>query len=292
VKPSIDVIIPTYNRPTLAKVLVDALAGRLTRHDHVYVVWQGKDKPNIQDSQNVHCIRSSPPNLPRARNRGIAEGSGDICLFLDDDVEILSTDLLELHRKTYGEQRIGGIAGYIEDCMFESKGSAPSQFDETTGEIIQNFSLQESQFTLSVMGAHMSFKRQALVDAGGFDENFKANALWEEIDCAFRVRRADWEIYYCAEAKVRHLRDQLGGCRHQKENSTGYRYHQFANTAYFAARYAKPRNYPSWIRFWKYRLEFFSRKKGFFLKHDLRLVLAGILGALGGITRYLKNRKK
>jgi glycosyltransferase involved in cell wall biosynthesis len=290
---SIDIIIPTFDRPGRAPVLVKAIAEQLGKGDHVYVIWQGKAKPEIRESETISCVHSSPTNLPKARNKGIAEGSGDICLFLDDDVEIISTDLLEQHRKAHMRDEVGGVAGYLEDPVFAKDNPGPSKFDETTGELKQNFDIDKSQYAVSVMGAHMSFKRRVLLDIKGFDERFKANALWEEIDCAFRVRKAGWKIFYCAEAKVRHVREKSGGCRGQREQSPAYVYHQFANTAYFATRHAKPKYYRSWLRFWKYRLEFISRKKGLLLKHDPWLAGAGLLGACGGIVRYLMhgNRK-
>ncbi len=290
-KPPIDIIISTYDRPVRAQALVKTLSALLGPADHVYVVWQGDNQPDIADSATVTCIRSSPPNLPKARNRGIFAGHGDICLFLDDDVEIISGDILNLHRKTHAFEDIGGVAGYLDDPVFAKDAEIPSTYDATTGELIQNFSLDKSQFTVSVVGAHMSFKRTALLKVGGFDENFTANALWEEIDLSFRLGKAGWKIYYCAEAKVKHLRERSGGCREQREQSRTYIYHQFANTAYFAARHAKPVHYRPWLRFWKYRLEFLSRKKGIFLKHDPWLIGAGMLGACGGVARYVMKGK-
>ena len=44
--------------------------------------------------------------------------------------------------------------------------------------------------------------------------------------------------------------------------------------------------------FWKYRLEFLSRKKTAWLKHDPMMVLAGIAGACEGIVRFIIKRKK
>jgi GT2 family glycosyltransferase len=291
---SIDIIIPTYNRPSRIPLLVNRIARLMGKDDCLYVVWQGDKKPEARESPNIHFLRSSPPNLPRARNSGIAAGHGDICLFFDDDVEIMTDDILEAHRKAYSQKEVGAAAGYIDDPFLDKRTDKPSHFDETTGEIIQNFSVEINQDSMSIMGANMSFRRRALRDVGGFDEHFRANAYWEEVDCAFRVRRAGWRIFYCADARVKHLREELGGCRSQRERGLRYLYHQFANTAYFASRHAQPKYYRSWLRFWKYRLEFLSRKERFFLRHDPLLVAAGIMGAGGGILRYAtrKNRKR
>jgi GT2 family glycosyltransferase len=289
---SIDVIIPTYNRPSRIPPLVERIVRLMGKDDCLYVVWQGDRRPEMPFIHNVHSLRSTPPNLPKARNRGIAAGDGDICLFLDDDVEILTEDILELHRAAYSKNGVGAVAGYIDDPLLDRRTDKPSTFNETTGEIIQNFSVQKCQDTVSIMGAHMSFRRKALEEVGGFDEHFRENALWEEVDCAFRISRAEWKIFYCADARVKHLRAQDGGCRIRQEKSVSYLYHQFANTAYFASRHAKPKHYWSWLWFWKYRLEYLSRREYFFLRHDPLLVAAGIMGACGGIVRYATRKKR
>jgi GT2 family glycosyltransferase len=286
---SIDIIIPTFARKGSATLLINSIGKILTPCDCIYVVWQGTEKPVETVDGNVHFIRSSPPNLPKARNRGIAEGKGDIILFLDDDVEILCEDFLEIHRKAYSSPGIGAVAGYIDDPLFVNQGASCSVYDETTGEIIQNFSVNQSQDTISFMGAHISIKREAIAGIGGFDEKFKGNALWEDIDCAFRIRKAGWRISYCPEAKVRHLRGQKGGCR--ANGRIVYTYNQFANTAYFAARHAQKKHYHTWFIFWIYRLEYLSRRHFLWFRHDPLMVMAAMAGALGGIARCLLYKK-
>ncbi len=287
---SIDVIIPTCGRANRVKRLVDDLENQLAENDTLYIIWQGTPKPDIQESRQVRLVHSSPPNLPRARNKGMAAGTGEIVLFLDDDVEILDKCLLSAHRSPYFEEDVGAVAGFVDDPFFNARNALPSRFDETTGELVQNFACAKSQYTISVMGANMSFRRTALCAVNGFDENFKGNALWEEIDCAFRIRKAGWKIWYCADARVKHLRDDRGGCR--KAGPYAYCYRQFANTAYFAARHAPVKYYASWFNFWKYRLEYLSRIKIIWLMHDPMMVLAGILGTCGGIARFIIKKKK
>jgi len=288
--PSIDVIIPTFNRAVRVKRLVESIAGQLKENDKIRVVWQGSERPDIQESARIKLVHSSPANLPKARNKGLAATAGGVVLFLDDDVEILDDRLLEAHRSMYCEEDIGAIAGNIEDPLFDSLETLPSRFDETTGELVQNFSVGKSQYTISLMGANMSIRRKALEQIKGFDENFIKNALWEDVDCAFRLRTAGWKIWYCADARVRHARDSLGGCR--ANNQRAYCFYQFFNTAYFAARHASKQYCRTWFTYWKYRLEYISRKKNVWPRHDPVMVLMGILGACAGIARFVLRGRK
>lgn len=285
VSKSIDIIIPTYARPGAASTLVDSLKPHLTSEDRVYIVCQDVRRNENDTDDRISYLHSAPPNLPRARNTGLAAGKGEIVLFLDDDVEVLDDRILTAHRRAYEDGDVGAVAGFIEDRVFPAHGELCSVFNEATGELIQNFSLTRKQEALSVMGAHMSFKRTALERIGGFDDQYKKNALWEDVDCAFRLRRAGWKIMFYPDAKVRHVREARGGCRTRSRLS--YTYHQFANTAYFAGRFAEKRYYRSWARFWKYRLEYVSRASWLGLRHDPLVVAAGALGATAGIVRFL-----
>jgi GT2 family glycosyltransferase len=282
--PIIDVVIPTYRRPGRAEKLIGPLCLQLKPDDRVYVVWQGKQKPDIRETEQIHLIRSSRPGLPRARNRGIEAGRGTIILFLDDDVEILP-DLIDAHRNAYVDPSIGAVAGRLDDPCFTGGDGEPAVFDEKTGNLLQNFCVQKSQYATSLMGANMSFLRDCLAEIGNFDENFLHNGLWEEVDVAFRLRQAGYKIWYSHAAQVRHMRENTGGCR--ADGTARYLFHEFANTAYFASRHAGRRHWPSWFTFWKYRLEYETRKKTFGLKHDPFLVASGVFGAFAGIARYI-----
>lgn len=280
---SIDVIIPTYDRPRCAEKLTASVAPFLGEQDRIVVVWQGKQKPDIRESRAILLLYSSVPSLTRARNSGIRAGSSDIVIFLDDDVTVMP-GLLQGHRAAYADRTVGAVAGRIDDPVFDARETCPASFDETTGRLVQNFCVEKSQYTLSVMGANMSFRRKALEEIGLFDEQFRHNALWEEVDAAFRLRKAGWAIWYCSSARVRHFRETSGGCRTGSRHT--YLYNQFANTAYFGARHCQKKYRMLWFSYWKYRLEFESRTKALWARHDPLLVLSGICGTMSGILRF------
>ncbi|MBN2188389.1 MAG: glycosyltransferase [Chitinispirillaceae bacterium] len=286
---SVDIIIPTCGRPADASRLVASLVPLCGKHDGIIVVEQGGAGPLSEGSSMVRHLRLQKPNLPAARNAGVRASDADIVLFLDDDVEPLP-GLVDAHRSCYADPSIAAVAGFVDDPLFDRAQILPSRIDLSTGSCVQNFSLSSSGSTISAMGANMSFQRLPLLSIGGFDEQYLANALWEEIDCCLRLIAAGHHLYFCSAAKVVHLRRADGGCRRLRGHR--YLYHQFANTAYFAARFAQARHYGSWAKFWKRKLEFLSRKDsapGGKTGHDPCAVMAGAMGAAAGILRFFNT---
>jgi len=102
-----------------------------------------------------------------------------------------------------------------------------------------------------------------------FDENFKGNALWEEIDCAFRIRKAGWKIWYCADARV-----SISGTTGAVAAKAGPYAYCTDNSQYgILCRQACPvKYYASWFNFGNTALEYLSRIKIIWLMHDPMMV--------------------
>jgi glycosyltransferase involved in cell wall biosynthesis len=284
----LDIVISTFGRPSNIEPLIASLDGQVRPDDTVTVVWQGALRPELTKREYCTCIHSAPPNLPLARNRGIGNGKNEVVLFLDDDVRA-EPGLLDGHRRAYDNPDIHAVAGSLIDPLFNGSQGVPSILDLKRGECRQDFDVPRSQESASMMGANMSIRRTVLDEVGMFDPNFRHNAWWEDIDMSLRIRTKGLTIWYDAEAKAVHLRESSGGCRN--DSNSRYLYHQFANTAYFACKHAPRQYWPGWIRFWKYRLEYYSRSgktvKGGYT-HNVVKVCAGIAGACAGVLRFAR----
>ena len=287
--PSIDIIIPTFRHSPMLQSALDALVSQCTADDRIFIVWQGKTPPQVTGNAPVYLLHRTRPNLPAARNTGLAAGGNPIVLFLDDDCTI-TPGLLDAHRASYADLSTGAVGGYVDDPLFSSESiSTPSWFDITTGELQQHFNFIKSGLSISVMGTNMSFRRSAIEAIGGFDQHYLHNAIWEEIDASFRLLHRAYAIHFCASAKITHHRLPDGGCR--ADRPFRHLFHLFANTAYFACTFARMKDVHTWIRYWKYRLEYLSRipeaaPSESQPRHDVRLVIAGLTGAVCGMVRF------
>lgn len=293
---SLDIVVPTWKRSGLLAKEIRALRAQCRGNDRIFIVWQGEEKPKLSDDGQVRLLQLKKPSLPGARNAGVSAGCNPVVLFLDDDCEVYD-GLLDAHRECYRRGTAGAVAGYIDDQLFGGTFREPSRFNAATGEIFQNFNGKESGAAVTLMGANMSFRRTVLDDVGTFDEQYRRNALWEDVDMAFRVLGAGYTIHYGSDAAVRHLRHPDGGCR--SDTGMRYIYNMFANTTYFGCTYAAGKDLFTWIHHWWYRLEYIARTKKtkpdalLLQRYGMGLLAAGVAGVAAGVLRFvLRGRRR
>lgn len=54
-----------------------------------------------------------------------------------------------------------------------------------------------------VVGAALAIRREAFIDVCGFDESYFMYS--EDVDLAFRLRAAKWDVHYCPDAEIMHV---------------------------------------------------------------------------------------
>lgn len=290
----VDIVIPTLNRPAAVDRLVTALLPQCGKDDRVIVVWQGRRTPIVHGDPRVLYVHHTAPSLPAARNAGIAAGDNPVVAFLDDDCEI-DGGFLDALRRCYAETGCEGVAGFVDDPLFTAEGEEPSLFNIENGDIRQHFNHHTDGPAITVMGANMSFTRTALLRTGGFDTNYRRNAIWEDVDMSFRMLGAGVALQFCSSVKVKHLRTSKGGCR--ADHGARYLFHYFANTVYFACTWAPWRYRRKWVGYWWYRLEYMTRKENVtaasrWRRYHLFALAAAGAGVVAGVTRYYLNGRR
>jgi GT2 family glycosyltransferase len=150
--------------------------------------------------------------LTKQRNRGAAEASGDVVVYLDDDVEI-SPDLFTYVVSAYEDPSVVGMTGKVleeQPGRLISKGSRIRRFlpgGGTEGSFtrfgyprrILEDRLQDVEF---MQGCFMTARREQTL-AVGFDEALAGYALAEDEDFSYRLSRRG-RIVYDPRAVVRH----------------------------------------------------------------------------------------
>jgi GT2 family glycosyltransferase len=153
----------------------------------------------------------SPPSLPAARNFGFASSSGEVVVFIDDDV-LLEPDFIRAHLDVYDQgSEVAAVGGRVRTSGEET---SPHLYRlEHDGSWTGGFDFSGAGDLETVRGCNMSFRRSALEKIGGFDVSYEGNALREESDVCFRLRHLGYKIRFEPRAALDHLVAPRGGCR-------------------------------------------------------------------------------
>lgn len=242
-RPRLSVVIPTFDRPDyLCATVRQVLEQRFTDCE-ICVIDQSP--PSVAEAQAARLAAEfSDPRLhyhwleargaPNAKNEGIARSTGEIILFLDDDVILLTPDFLGAHVARYADSSVGGVGGRVVERRIRPNARRTMSRVTRGGRTVENL-LGQSPCTLeSVKGANMSFRARVFKKVGGFDRRYTGTALLEEADLAFRVTEAGWSLIFEPRAELLHLSVPTGGVRVGDAQRTEW--FRFRSTAYYVAK--------------------------------------------------------
>ncbi|BAT56484.1 putative glycosyl transferase [Nostoc sp. NIES-3756] len=245
--PLITVVIPTYGREEpLRDSIVDVLNQDYPNYEVLVVDQSPTHQPEIQAylqevaaAGKIKWFRLNWASLPGARNYAIRRSSGDVILFIDDDVK-LKPGFLAAHAKNYIENpEVGAVAGRVFDRMklgdsggkLEIEYLPPEAMDPGIAwyhiDLVHTIKPQQ---VLTARGCNMSFRRETFTKYGlRFDERFRGSAVREESDFCLRFRRTGYKIWYDPEADLIHLGEETGGCHDISTRSLQYQFTFYHN---------------------------------------------------------------
>ena len=214
--PTISVVICafTFDRLEVMGEALDSLrAQTLPPHEIVLVIDHAPEL--LEEAQKLWpdvkiVANREKQGLSGARNIGVAEASGEVVAFLDDDA-IAAPDWLEHIAAAYADPKVLGAGGTVRPRWVEGKPAwFPAEFDWVVG-CTHSGMPQELSPVRNLVGANMSFRREPLVEVGGFSHDLgRVGTLpvgCEETDLSIRVhqRWPEAEILYDPAAAVEHV---------------------------------------------------------------------------------------
>jgi GT2 family glycosyltransferase len=144
-----------------------------------------------------------------ARNTGIASTSGDIVAFFDDDAAP-EPDCLERLVAHYVDDRVVGVGGAVAaDWASRRPQWFPTECDWVVGCTYRGLPTRPAALR-NLLGANMSFRRDALEAAGGFAADMARRGRFplgvDDTELCIRVHRSvpGSLLVYAPEARARH----------------------------------------------------------------------------------------
>jgi glycosyltransferase involved in cell wall biosynthesis len=208
--PRISSVICTRNRGEQILPTIETLLANTHPCFEVLVIDQSTNQKTMAavesylDHPKFRYIKSTAKGLSIARNHALAEASGDIIAFTDDDCTV-PTDWLEKIDDVF--QAKPEVA--VLNCQVQP---APKKQED---DFIPCYLMERSRIIRSIwdcfegigMGAGMAVRKQVIGDMGGFDTALGVGAAFlagEDHDIILRALTHDWQAYELAETAVIH----------------------------------------------------------------------------------------
>ena len=245
--PLISCIIPTLNR---GRVLVDTLEQLVAQKPQSPEIIVVDQTPQVdpateaalsawRDQGVIQWIRQAEPNASKARNTGALAASGDVLLFLDDDIQI-APDFVEAHASNYRDSDVVAVAGQV----LETERATTTQLkyppnDPELGWVRFPKNYATRCVTTWMASGNFSVRREVYFEVGGMDENYKRGAFREESDFAMRFLKQGYRFQFDPKASIVHLGIRSvpgGGARSWNDLS---QLHHFVGNWYFNLKYLR-----------------------------------------------------
>jgi hypothetical protein len=196
-RPTVDVVVPFAGPDEkLEELLARVRRVELGAGDTLTVV---DNRPDARDREPDVIAAPLQQSSYHARNCGAKRGSADWILFIDADVDP-PADLLDSYFATPPEERVGVLAGGVEDEPLPDDPTRAERYAVEAEQMSQENTLRAGPWSYA-QTANAAVRRKAFEEVAGFEEGIRSGG---DADLCFRLRVAGWELDYRPEAKVLH----------------------------------------------------------------------------------------
>lgn len=231
--PSLTVAICTKDRPeNVQRCLTSLLPLQSSNQFEIVVVDNAPSDDRTQSLVSafptVHYVREPKPGLNFARNRALQTANRELLAFLDDDVVVDRQWLQGLQTAWAENPDAGGFTGLVlpyeleseAQILFERRGGFGRGFEKIRyGQSLPHNPLYPCGAGIFGAGCNMAFRRDLLLQLGGFDDALDTGAPLPgggDLDIFYRVVRSGHPLIYEPQYLVYHQhRQEYARLRHQ-----------------------------------------------------------------------------
>ena len=199
--PRVSVVVCSHNGARTIRDTLDGLRHLAYPDFEVIVVDDGSTDATamIADEYDVRLIRTENSGLSSARNTGLAAATGEIVAYTDDDARpdshwltyIASSFMSTEHAAIGGPNIAPPGDGPIANCVANAPGGPVHV-------------LLTDQVAEHIPGCNMAFRRERLIEIGGFDPRYRVAG--DDVDICWRLQERGWTVGFSPAAMVWHHR--------------------------------------------------------------------------------------
>jgi glycosyltransferase involved in cell wall biosynthesis len=213
----ISVVICTYNRDQFIGDALKSLSEQLLPPTDFEIVIVNNNSSDHTEKISLNFIKNNPQldckyvvetnqGLSFARNRGIKEAKYEIITYIDDDAFTKPDFLEKIYTYFNAHPTIAGIGGKVipryenEEPKWMNKFLYGFVTKVDHGEVIHKFSGNKYP-----AGCNMSYRKNLLIQCGGFNNNLKWRA--DDKYIYFEIIKLNNQVIYLPQAAVEHQID-------------------------------------------------------------------------------------
>lgn len=218
----VSIIIVTWNALPLLKQCLPSVVATSYSDFEVIIA------DNASEDETAAWVREHYPQVKvvtheenwafcRGNNAAVPHATGDIIIFLNNDVEVPQDWLGPIVDAFARDERLGAaqpkLLQYTDRKRFEYAGASGGYIDRygypfTRGRLFFTMEKDAGQYDSTTeifwaSGAAMAVRRRVLDEVGLFDEQFELHM--EEIDLCWRIRRAGYFVRAIPQSRAYHI---------------------------------------------------------------------------------------
>lgn len=210
---TLTVILVTLNRPDCVRRCLECLHSQVPQPDQIIVVDASSDDQTrevVANAAGALYLRNETGygHMTQSRNIALAQATGEVVVFLDDDAYAHPGFLQEL-LAPYEDAAVGAVGGRALNNQPNEAFTGVDAIGQlrSDGYLTGNFAADAGRVidVDHIIGCSMSFRRKLLMELGGLREDYPGTEVREETDVSLRIRRLGYRILFNPAAVVDHI---------------------------------------------------------------------------------------
>lgn len=208
--PKLSVVIPTLNRASLLAQTIERIEAQTLPQEayEVVVVDNGStdETPAVLEAKcrsypNIRRGFQPKPGAAPTRNAGLNLATGDLILFIDDDI-LAAPDMIENHLKEHDRRSNVSVIGAVIS-PWDDRTEPFLRYLRDRG-IFNPYTIDNGPMDFSYYHTgNVSTPRNTLVRVGGFNEDFFVYGM-EDIELGYRLEKSGCRMVAGPDAKAVH----------------------------------------------------------------------------------------